>query len=168
MGGGDPIPTNLFIPSIFTSKSMVYFKWYRCLEYVPSVLNIVLIQILSQTISTNVFMLLLCLQGALLPSVWPIMKLICGIELVLRKWFLIYIKLDLKENQDTLRNADSCGRYFAERVLHLSVPFLLQFWEEEWGWMRGSQDHLCFVLFPSSLPAFVNHSRKVIQKLAVR
>lgn len=64
---------------------MVYFKWRRCLEYVPSVLNIVLIQILSQTTSTNVFMLLLCLQGALLPSVWPIMKLICGIELVLRK-----------------------------------------------------------------------------------
>lgn len=123
MGGGDPIPTNLFMPSIFTSKSMVYFKWYRCLEYVPTVLNIVLIQILSQTISTNVFMLLLCLQGALLPSVWPIMKLICGIELVLRKWFLIYIKLDLKENQDTLKKADSCGRYFAERVLHLSVPF---------------------------------------------
>lgn len=69
----------------FTSKSVLsHFKWHRCSEYFPSVLNIV-IQILSQTISTNMFMLLLCLQGALLPSLWPKMKLTGGIELVLKK-----------------------------------------------------------------------------------
>lgn len=66
------------------------------------------------------FMPLLCLQGALLSPIWPVMKLTCGTELVLKEWFCICIKLDLKEKQGTSGRADSVGDMFLG-VLPLSA-----------------------------------------------
>ena len=97
----------------------------------------------------NVFMLLLCLQGALLRSIWTVMKLVCGAELVLKKWSLICIKLDLKENLYTSSKADSCGWHFPQHVLHLSVPFPAQ---ALWG---SGSPVLCISFFHPCLPLLI-------------
>lgn len=97
------------------------------------------------------FMPLLCLQGALLSPIWPVMKLICGTELVLKEWSCICIKLDLKEKQGTSGSADSVGDMFLG-VLPLSA--LLSFWVLHCS--------------PSALPACVSHPKQGAWILAVR
>lgn len=157
MGTGDPIPAYLSFLWLFqvsqwsissgigAQNMFLLFKYW----YSP-------IQIMSRITSTNVFMLLVCLQAALLPSIWPIRKLIRGIKLDLKKWFLIC----LKENQDTHTKLIHVGGTFPTWTASLFSLSCSSF---------PGVGITCVVHFSvSALPACVNHSRKVAQEVAVR
>lgn len=155
MGTGDPIPVYLsFLWLLQVNQWSISSGIDAQNMFLPFKYSS--IQVLSRTTSTNVFMLLVCLQAALLPSIRPVMKLVRGIELVLKKWFLIF----LKENQDTHTKLTHVRGTFPNVNCISPLAFLLQFPE-------GSGS-LVAHFFVSALPACVNHSRKVAQEVAVR
>lgn len=127
-------------------------KMFRiCLS--PSGVNIVLIQIVTQNLSTKEFVPLFCLQGAF------------------TTFYLAYNEIHMwhwtchKETASYVHKITSEREpWFLEQspflwpVLPLLPPLL---------WLTGHPDQGGLHFF-SSLPAFFNHSRKVIWKLTVR